>query len=76
MTTLSTLNKFKKTVATTCLSYDAMFARMMDNAQIDAILIGDSLGMVVQGHAIQPCQLASMIWLIIRPICSVVISMR
>lgn len=27
-----------------------MFARMMDKAQIDTILIGDSLGMVVQGH--------------------------
>jgi len=52
MTTLSTLNKFKKDgVKFTCLTcYDAMFARMMDNAQIDAILIGDSLGMVVQGH--------------------------
>lgn len=52
MTTLSTLNKFKKDgVKFTCLTcYDAMFARMMDKAQIDTILIGDSLGMVVQGH--------------------------
>lgn len=52
MTTLSTLNKFKKDgIKFTCLTcYDSMFARMMDNAQIDAILIGDSLGMVVQGH--------------------------
>lgn len=52
MTTLSTLNKFKKDgTKFTCLTcYDAMFARMMDKAQIDAILIGDSLGMVVQGH--------------------------
>lgn len=52
MTTLSTLNKFKRDgIKFTCLTcYDAMFARMMDNAQIDTILIGDSLGMVVQGH--------------------------
>ncbi len=52
MTTLSTLNKFKKDgIKFTCLTcYDAMFARMMDKAQIDTILIGDSLGMVVQGH--------------------------
>ena len=52
MTTLSTLNKFKKDgVKFTCLTcYDAMFARMMDKALIDTILIGDSLGMVVQGH--------------------------
>lgn len=52
MTTLSTLKKFKKEgTKFTCLTcYDAMFARMMENAQIDTILIGDSLGMVVQGH--------------------------
>lgn len=52
MTTLSTLNKFKKDgTKFTCLTcYDAMFARMMEKAQIDTILIGDSLGMVVQGH--------------------------
>ena len=52
MTTLATLNKFKKDgVKFTCLTcYDAMFARMMDKALIDTILIGDSLGMVVQGH--------------------------
>ena len=53
MTTLSTLNKFKKEgTKFTCLTcYDAMFARMMDKALIDTILIGDSLGMVVQGHS-------------------------
>lgn len=52
MTTLSTLTKFKKDgTKFTCLTcYDAMFARMMDKAQIDTILVGDSLGMVVQGH--------------------------
>ncbi len=35
-----------------CLTcYDASFAHSMQKAEIDAILIGDSLGMVVQGHA-------------------------
>lgn len=34
-----------------CLTcYDASFARAMADAAIDVILIGDSLGMVVQGH--------------------------
>lgn len=52
MTTLSTLRKYKKEGKKfSCLTcYDAMFARMMENAKIDTILIGDSLGMVVQGH--------------------------
>lgn len=31
-------------------AYDAGFARIMDQAGIDLVLIGDSLGMVVQGH--------------------------
>lgn len=31
--------------------YDYTFARLLDEAGVDAILIGDSLGMVVQGHA-------------------------
>ncbi|RLB55210.1 MAG: 3-methyl-2-oxobutanoate hydroxymethyltransferase [Deltaproteobacteria bacterium] len=30
-------------------AYDATFARMADDAEVDAILVGDSLGMVVQG---------------------------
>ncbi len=30
--------------------YDASFASLMDDAGIDIILVGDSLGMVVQGH--------------------------
>lgn len=52
MTTLSTLNAYKKDgIKFTCLTcYDAMFARLMENAEIDTILVGDSLGMVVQGH--------------------------
>ncbi|OBS09880.1 3-methyl-2-oxobutanoate hydroxymethyltransferase [Acidihalobacter prosperus] len=34
-----------------CLTaYDAAFARLVDEAGTDVILVGDSLGMVVQGH--------------------------
>ncbi len=32
-------------------AYDSTFARLMDDAEVDAILVGDSLGMVVQGRA-------------------------
>lgn len=31
-------------------AYDATFARLVDDAGIDAVLVGDSLGMVVQGN--------------------------
>ena len=31
-------------------SYDAMSARLVDDAGVDCILVGDSLGMIVQGH--------------------------
>jgi 3-methyl-2-oxobutanoate hydroxymethyltransferase len=31
-------------------AYDASFARAMDAAGVDIVLVGDSLGMVVQGH--------------------------
>jgi len=30
-------------------AYDATFARMLDAAGVDAMLVGDSLGMVIQG---------------------------
>lgn len=32
-------------------AYDATFARLADEAGVDVLLVGDSLGMVVQGHA-------------------------
>jgi len=32
-------------------SYDASFAGLVDDCGIDIILVGDSLGMVIQGHA-------------------------
>ncbi len=32
-------------------AYDASFAHLMDEAGVDVVLVGDSLGMVVQGHS-------------------------
>ena len=32
-------------------AYDTSFARVLDAAGVDVVLVGDSLGMVVQGHA-------------------------
>ena len=32
-------------------AYDATFARLVDDAGVDMILVGDSVGMVVQGEA-------------------------
>ncbi|AHE99127.1 3-methyl-2-oxobutanoate hydroxymethyltransferase [Thioalkalivibrio paradoxus] len=51
-TTIRTLEKYKhEHRPITCLTaYDASFARLLDAADIDVILVGDSLGMVVQGH--------------------------
>jgi 3-methyl-2-oxobutanoate hydroxymethyltransferase len=31
-------------------AYDASFARVLDAAGVDVVLVGDSLGMVIQGH--------------------------
>lgn len=53
MITVSTLHKMKATgdkiAMLTC--YDATFAAAMDAAGVDMLLIGDSLGMVVQGRS-------------------------
>ncbi len=38
----------RKIAMLTC--YDASFASVLDHAGIDSLLIGDSLGMVIQGH--------------------------
>ena len=50
--TISTLDRMKtageKIVALT--SYDARFARLSEQAGVDVLLVGASLGMVVQGH--------------------------
>jgi 3-methyl-2-oxobutanoate hydroxymethyltransferase len=49
---LSTLGKMKeKGEPIACLTaYDASFARLVDMAGTDLVLVGDSLGMVIQGH--------------------------
>jgi 3-methyl-2-oxobutanoate hydroxymethyltransferase len=39
----------EKIAMLTC--YDASFARALDEAGVDVLLVGDSLGMVVQGHS-------------------------
>ena len=50
--TTSTLRKMKQNgEKIACLTaYDAGFARIVDAAGVEIILVGDSLGMVVQGH--------------------------
>ena len=49
---LATLDKMKaggeKIASITC--YDASFAVLVDEANVDVVLVGDSLGMVIQGH--------------------------
>jgi 3-methyl-2-oxobutanoate hydroxymethyltransferase len=49
---LSTLDKMKASgEKIACLTgYDASFAVLLDEADVDVVLVGDSLGMVVQGH--------------------------
>ena len=49
--TVSTLKEFKSTQEKiACLTaYDASFARLLDQHLVDVILVGDSLGMVIQG---------------------------
>jgi len=41
--------KIARTPITMLTAYDAPFARIFDDAGVDALLVGDSLGMVVQG---------------------------
>ena len=50
--TIHTLKRLKQIGQKICMvtAYDAAFARIFDEAGADAILVGDSLGMVVQGH--------------------------
>jgi 3-methyl-2-oxobutanoate hydroxymethyltransferase len=49
---VATLDKMKadgeKIACLTC--YDASFAVLLDEADVDLVLVGDSLGMVIQGH--------------------------
>ncbi|HYP81442.1 MAG TPA: 3-methyl-2-oxobutanoate hydroxymethyltransferase [Steroidobacteraceae bacterium] len=50
--TLTTFDRMReegeRIAALTC--YDASFAVLLDQAEVDLVLVGDSLGMVIQGH--------------------------
>jgi len=50
--TIHTLKKQKQAGQRICMvtAYDATFGRILDDAGADVILVGDSLGMVIQGH--------------------------
>jgi 3-methyl-2-oxobutanoate hydroxymethyltransferase len=50
--TIHTLKRFKQIGQKICMvtAYDATFAHILDQAGADVLLVGDSLGMVVQGH--------------------------
>ncbi|MBI4005619.1 MAG: 3-methyl-2-oxobutanoate hydroxymethyltransferase [Gammaproteobacteria bacterium] len=50
--TINTLKEMKKSgeKIASLTAYDANFARILDEAHIDVILVGDSLGMVLQGE--------------------------
>jgi len=63
--TLNTLHKMAqdgdKITVLTC--YDASFAGLLENAGVEVLLVGDSLGMVLQGHETTlPVTLADMIY--------------
>jgi len=60
LTTLKAMRERGEKIAVlTC--YDASFARVLDAAEVDILLVGDSLGMVIQGHASTlPVRLAEM----------------
>lgn len=63
--TVSTLKKIKQAGEKfTCLTaYDASFARRLDEAGVDTLLVGDSLGMVIQGQdSTLPVTLEEMIY--------------
>lgn len=51
--TISTLKKMKKEgeKIASLTAYDASFAAIVDEAGTDVVLVGDSLGMVINGHA-------------------------
>lgn len=52
MTTISHLHKWKKQQKkfATITAYDASFSRLFAEAGISVMLVGDSLGMTIQGH--------------------------
>jgi 3-methyl-2-oxobutanoate hydroxymethyltransferase len=63
--TLHRLNQMRaareKITMLTC--YDAAFSRLLDDAGVDILLVGDSLGMVIQGHrSTLPVSIADMVY--------------
>src|SRR5688500_16641023 len=50
--TIHTLREMKRRgeKITMLTAYDATFARLLDESRVDILLVGDSLGMVFQGH--------------------------
>ncbi|WML91188.1 3-methyl-2-oxobutanoate hydroxymethyltransferase [Thiothrix lacustris] len=50
--TVTTLRKMKREAEKIVMltAYDASFAKVLDRQGVDVILVGDSLGMVIQGH--------------------------
>jgi 3-methyl-2-oxobutanoate hydroxymethyltransferase len=50
--TIHSLKRYKEAGQKICMvtAYDVTFARILDEAGADVVLVGDSLGMVVQGH--------------------------
>ena len=49
ITTLNTMKRRGDKFAA-LTAYDAMFAELISSAGVDVLLVGDSLGMVLQGH--------------------------
>jgi 3-methyl-2-oxobutanoate hydroxymethyltransferase len=63
--TLTTIREMKRRgEKITCLTaYDYSFASLLDSAGIDMIMVGDSLGMVMQGHdSTLPVSVADMVY--------------
>ena len=55
------VSKKEKISVVTC--YDASFAKIISETEMDSILVGDSLGMVIQGHnSTLPVTLEEMIY--------------
>lgn len=51
-TSASLVNKKQRGERIACLTcYDAAFCRVLEGAGVDVLLVGDSLGMVLQGHS-------------------------
>jgi len=63
--TLATLQQRKQQgEKITCVtSYDASFTQLLEQAGVDIVLVGDSLGMVIQGHdSTLPVTMADMVY--------------